>query len=173
MTGFSYPSYHAAKHVANACTDAELEAYYSDCYLGGNCNAFKSGGASATCGVCLLPVGLDNDQYGPLLKLGSDTAYLSATNLAGCIELVGEPDCAKKLQIQQLCEYYACESGCNAITDQASYEAIVQCMRDARSGVCKAAADAAVCITSSEHLAACSGSAQKTQFMTVATVFCQ
>lgn len=172
MTGYSYPSYHSAKRVASACTDAQIEAYYSDCFTSGNCTAFKSGGASASCGACLLPTSLDSASYGPLLKLGDEVAYLSATNLAGCIELVGEPECAKKIQIAQLCEYYACASSCK-ITDEASYQAEIQCMTAARNGVCEAAEDAAVCITSSAHVAACSGASLKTQFVVTATVFCQ
>ncbi|MGC4064127.1 MAG: hypothetical protein QM784_05690 [Polyangiaceae bacterium] len=98
MAGYSYPAYHSARRVASACTDGELETYFVDCYSSGNCTAFRAGGASASCGDCLLPTSLESPSYGPLLKLGTDSAYLSSTNLAGCIELVGEPACAAKIR---------------------------------------------------------------------------
>lgn len=172
MSNFSYPAYHSAKRIAMACSDPEVENYYTDCFTGGNCSAFRAGGASASCGQCLLPASLASDTYGPLLKLGSETAYLSATNLAGCIELVGEPECAKKIQIAQICEYEACKDSC-PITDQASYQAQMNCMMAARDGVCAQVQKNAVCITSSAHVAACSGASLKVQFQAVATVFCQ
>lgn len=172
MSSFSYPAYHAAKRVAKACSDTEVQTYYTDCFTGGNCAAFQAGGMSASCGQCLLPTSLTSDGYGPLLKLGSETAYLSATNLSGCIELVGEPDCAKKIQMAQICEYEACKDNC-PITDQSSYQAQMNCMTAARDGVCAQVQKNAVCITSSAHAAACSGASLKTQFQAVATVFCQ
>jgi hypothetical protein len=171
MSGFSYPSYHPASRAASTCTDDELEGYFADCYSSGNCAAFQAGGVSAGCGSCLLPTNLDSPNYGPLLKLGTDAAYLSSTNLAGCIELVGEPACAAKIQKSQLCEYRACEH-CGP-SGTGSYRAQMDCMIESRSGVCATAQTEAICIQSSAHLAACSGSSSKTQFMTVAKVFCQ
>jgi hypothetical protein len=171
MTGFTYPSYHPARRVGSACTDAELETYFADCYSSGNCSAFRTGGASEGCGTCLLPTSLDGASYGPLLKLGTDTAYLSSTNLAGCIELVGEPECAAKIQVAQLCEYHACEH-CGP-SDSGNYREQIACMTDARSGVCAPEQTKAICIQSSAHVAACSGASSKMQFMTVAKIFCQ
>jgi hypothetical protein len=166
-----YPSYAKARAMSGACTETEIEQYYTDCYSGGNCAAFKTGGASAGCGACLTPSDLDQTSYGPLLKLGSPTVYVSSTNLAGCIELQGEADCAQKIQIAQRCEYLACAESC-PLSDSASYQAQIDCMMNARSTVCSATQTAATCIKDSAHIAACSASSMKSQFVNVARAMC-
>lgn len=171
MGSQTYPSYAQARAMAGACTETEIQNYYANCYSAGNCTAFKTGGASAKCGACLVPSDLDAESFGPLLKLGSTSAYVTSTNLAGCIELQGEGDCAKKIQIAQLCEYLACAESC-PLNDSASYQAQISCMMNARSTVCSAAQTAATCIKDSAHIAACSASDMKGQFVNIARVMC-
>jgi hypothetical protein len=171
MTGFVAPNYKAARVVHGACTTSDIETYYSDCLTAGNCTAFRSGGARERCGACLVPSELGSDTFGPLLKLGSSTAYVSSTNLAGCIELQGEPECAKKIQAEQLCEYHSCADSC-PITDQNSYQALMSCLQKARETTCSAVQASAVCIADSAHIAACSAADLKGQFTSVAKAMC-
>jgi hypothetical protein len=119
----------------------------------------------------LQATSVDAAEYGPLLRLGAPAAPLDNTNMAGCIELMGEPDCAKKMMIASLCEYYACASGCPA-KDSASYQSLMNCMVKARGTVCAAAQSAAVCITDAAHVSACSGSGFDGQFRALSHVFC-
>jgi hypothetical protein len=148
-----------------------VRTYYADCYVAGNCGDFAPGGSKSKCGECLSPTGLDAEAYGPLIRLGSPTGPLDETNMAGCIELMGEGQCAKKMMIATLCEYNSCATNC-AVTDSASYQALASCMLDARSSTCSAAEREAVCISSSAHVAACSASGFEAQFVAIATVFC-
>jgi hypothetical protein len=171
MDGYSYPKYKPARAMPGGCTLTELESYYTDCFRGGNCTAFKSGGKSAQCGSCLAPSELDADSFGPLIKLGSATAYVTSTNLSGCIELQGEPNCAQKIQIAQLCEYHACAESC-PIGDQSSYQSQMSCMLSARESACSDEQASAVCIADSAHVAACSAGDLQGQFINVARVMC-
>jgi hypothetical protein len=171
MSGFSYPTYRPARHLGGSCTAQAVADYYTNCYLNGNCAAFQTGGAQAACGACLAPTDLGASAYGPLLILGSGSNYLYENNMAGCIELEGEADCAARLQVAALCEYYACAASC-PITDSASYQLEVQCMMNARSTACSSAENAAVCIRDTAHATACSGGGFEGQFLAVAKVFC-
>ncbi len=173
MSGYGYPAYKPARRLGGSCTEQAAQQYYTACYSNGDCAAFQPGGAQAACGACLAPSSLGAAQYGPLIKLGTDTQYLAQTNVAGCIELMGEPDCAPYMQVAALCEYFACAAGC-PITDSASYQAEMNCMTQARGTVCLAAQAAAVCIRDPAHVTACSssGSGFEGQFLAVARVFC-
>jgi hypothetical protein len=171
MAGYSYPTYKPARRLFGSCSEQDVQDYYADCYVKGSCTAFLAGGSKAACGACLAPTSVDAAEYGPLLRLGSPTSPLDVTNMAGCIELMGEADCAKKMMISSLCEFYACSDNCPA-TDSASYQSLMTCMMNARSTACTAAQSAAVCIKDSAHVAACSGSGFDGQFFALARVFC-
>ena len=171
MKDYSYPSYKPARHVTNACTEQAIQKYYAECYATASCAAFESSGSLSQCGACLTPTALSSSSYGPLLKMGTSTAYFYETNVAGCEELVGEVNCAPKMQAEFLCEYYACEDSC-PITDNASYNSLFQCMSTAQASSCASLRTAANCLTSSAHVAACSGSTFEAQFLAIAKVFC-
>ncbi len=171
MAGFVYPAYKPARRQAGSCSEQAIQDFYTTCYSNGDCAAFQPGGARASCGACLGFTPLDASQYGPVVKLGSDAQYLAETNMAGCIELVGEPDCAARMQVAALCEYYACAAGC-PLADTSSYQALMDCMAQARATVCTSAQSAAACIRDAAHVSACSGPSFETQFAAVARVFC-
>lgn len=171
MSGYVYPAYKPARRLGASCTDVEIQSYYSECYSKGSCAAFQAGGASAACGACLAPSSVDAAEYGPIVRLGGTASPLDITNMAGCIELMGESDCAKPLMVASLCEYYACASNCPA-TDTASYQAQMNCMSAARTTACSSAYNASVCIREPAHATACSGSGFAGQFLAVARAFC-
>lgn len=171
MTNFSYPAYKPARRAIGSCTDAEVEKYYTECYSTGACTAFQPGGASATCGECLKPSAPEDPAYGPMLRLGPANAPMNITNMAGCIELVGEASCAKPMMIAALCEYYACADNCPNTTAQ-EYQAEMDCMSKARTTSCSAVGSQAVCISDPAHAEICSGNGFANQFKAIARVFC-
>ncbi|HEY5955073.1 MAG TPA: hypothetical protein VIV60_00920 [Polyangiaceae bacterium] len=171
MTGHSYPPYKPARRLFATCTQADVEDYYANCYVSGACTDFAPGGSRARCGECLATTNVDADSYGPLIRMGTAASPLDETNMAGCIELMGEADCAPKMMVAALCEYSSCASNCT-VTDAASYQTLMSCMLDARSTSCSAAERAAVCISNSAHVAACSATGFQAQFIAIAKVFC-
>jgi hypothetical protein len=171
MTNFAYPPYKPARRASASCTEAELEQYYAECYATGACTTFQPGGASATCGECLKPSAPEDAAYGPMLRLGPANAPMNITNIAGCIELLGEADCAKPMMVAALCEYYACADNCPNATAQ-EYQAEMDCMAQARTTTCSAVGNQAVCINDPAHAATCSGNGFANQFKAIARVFC-
>jgi len=171
MTGASFPSYIPARSMPGSCTGQAISQYYADCYQGGDCSAFNQGGALELCGTCLAPTQLNAATYGPLLKLGEGSLYILETNVAGCEELMGEGDCAPKMQVDFLCEIGACSHNC-PLVDSSSYELLFSCLDAAATGTCSGKRAAVACLKSSSNAAACSGSGFQNQFMAVARVFC-
>lgn len=171
MTNYAYPPYKPARRATASCTDAEVEKYYTECYSTGACTVFQPGGASATCGECLKPSAPEDAAYGPMLRLGPANAPMSITNMAGCVELLGEVACAKPMMVASLCEYYACADNCPNTTAQ-EYQAEMDCMSQARTSTCSAVASQTVCISDPAHAATCSGSGFANQFKAIARVFC-
>lgn len=167
MTGHTYPAYVPARRLFGTCTESDAQSYFTNCYQKGSCADFQTGGAKAACGACLKPSAQNETAYGPLIRFGTGASALDQTNMAGCIELVGEADCAKKMMVETLCEYDSCATNCSG-----SYQALANCMVDSRNTSCAAAQKAAVCIADSAHVAACSGSGFEGQFMALARVFC-
>ena len=172
MSNHDYPSYRSARHLGGSCTEEDVSSYYTDCYSGGDCAVFEPGGEKADCGACMAVSQLDDDEYGPLIRLGSGTNALDETNMAGCIELVGEPDCAPNIMVAALCEYDACAENCPLAETATGYQDAIDCMRKARTGVCEAAQTDARCISQSSYVTACSGSGFDSQFLAVGRVFC-
>lgn len=171
MAGHIYPAYKPARRFIASCTETDVQGYYSECYVKGNCAEFKAGGSKSRCGECLAPTTLDAAAYGPILRLGTAASPMDETNMAGCIELMGEGECAKRLMVAALCEYDSCAESCPA-NDAATVQSLMSCMMSARSSTCTAAESAAVCITDSAHVAACSASGFEGQFLAIARVFC-
>ncbi len=162
MTAYSYPEYRGARIEPGSCTSTEIEEYYDRCVTAANCAAYES----TACGACLRTSHLNDQSYGPLLSLGE--AAILEPNIAGCIEVVGAPDCAPKLQIAALCEILACEEPCAGM----SPDAHLTCMMAARNSSCAEVKEAAACIPSSDFVTLCTGNGFRTQFIKVASVLC-
>jgi hypothetical protein len=167
MSDWVAPAYTPARAPAQVCTEALIRQYSTDCLNGTDCSAFEAGGEHVACGDCLRPTPVEEAEYGPVVLFGT----LRETNFAGCIELVGEAACAEHQQAKSRCEHDACHDNC-PITDTASLTLYQQCRVEARSGVCDAYREAAVCITDSAHVEACSGDDFEEALVAVGTVFC-
>jgi hypothetical protein len=172
MAGYKYPTYVPARHVQHSCTEQAIQQYFTDCYTGGDCSAFGLSGAQAQCGACLTPTELSAAAYGPLLRVGTPNAYIYETNVAGCEELLGETNCAPKMQVEFLCEYLACTDSCPLRDGSGYYDALYRCMTDARTTQCSQEQKAATCLTNTASAAACCGSSFQEQFLAIAKVFC-
>ena len=173
MSGHVYPSYISARHSRAACSAPLVSQYYDECFNGGsNCALFGPGGTYAECGTCLAATPVTGSTaYGPVLTYGTSTAWMYDLNLAGCIELWGEPTCAANYQRAQLCAIDACVNNC-PVTDQRSLEALQSCTNSARVTVCAGLQQATNCIAQSATATACSGADFRTQFLSFGYAFC-
>jgi hypothetical protein len=141
-------SYRAAAVRADACTDAQIRAYFDACFgslsSAATCSAFgQDASADATCGACIRTSD-SASRYGPLVGSGS----LVRANVAGCIELT-EPSllsCAKAVQAESACELAACEANCPVTGDDPSSQfAFDACAAVADTAGCSAYVTAPQC----------------------------
>jgi len=167
MSDWTPPPYVPARTTAAGCTEAVIRQYVAECLSGADCAAFETGGQHADCGSCLSPTPIDSSEYGPLVLVGS----VRETNFAGCIELMGEAACAEHQQAKSDCTREACAANC-PVTDSESLADFQQCREEARTGVCDAYREAAVCITSTDHVDACSGDTFEDAAVSLGLVFC-
>ncbi len=167
MSGWVPPAYVPARAAETVCTEAAIRQYVVDCLNGTDCSPFESGGEYAACGECLTATPVGEAEYGPLVLSGS----LRETNVAGCIELLGEGDCAVHMQAKSTCEREACLDNC-PVTDTQSLTLYQQCKQEASSGVCDSYRQEAVCISDPAHSQACSGGTFEDGLVAVGTVFC-
>lgn len=173
VTDDAYPAYVPARRLPGSCTEADIAQYYTDCYAGKSCAAFDVGGALAKCGACLAPTELSATAYGPLLRVGKPNAYFYETNVAGCEELQGETACAPKMQTEFFCKYLACNTSCPITDASGYYDALYRCMNAAQDSACADRHAAAICLTSADKAAACSGATFQEQFLNIAKAFCK
>jgi hypothetical protein len=167
MSTWEPPPYVPARAAVQVCTEATIRQYFTDCMEGADCSAFQPGGEHAACGECMTATPVGEAQYGPLVLSG----IVRETNLAGCIELMGEEDCPVHLQAQSVCEREACSDNC-PVTDAASLTLYQQCQQDARYGVCDSYRQAAVCIAELTHREACTGDSFEDALVATGMVFC-
>ncbi len=161
------PDYVAARADPGACTTAQIQRYYDDCLVDVSCADFEAGGDDEECGACLEPTALDAASWGPILELNPRPFYRWESNLAGCIELLGEADCAENIAAAQACAREVCTAGCGVT--HPDYSA---CIDEARAGECAEYEAAAVCITDPEHVEQCSGSGFEGLVLAYGEVFC-
>ncbi|MBN1611932.1 MAG: hypothetical protein JW940_35200 [Polyangiaceae bacterium] len=167
MNDWAAPAYVPARAPQDLCSEALIRQYSADCLDSADCASFEAGGEYAECGECLRPTPADDAEYGPLILSG----ILRETNFAGCIELVGEAGCAVHQQHKSRCEHEACYANC-PVADTDSLTEYQECKQQARSGVCSAYREAAVCIVDPAHVEACGGDDFEESFVSVGMVFC-
>jgi hypothetical protein len=167
MSDWVAPAYVPARAPENVCTDALIRRYAADCLSSSDCSAFEAGGDYVACGDCLSPTPVRDAEYGPLLLSG----VIRETNFAGCIELLGETECAVHQQDKSRCEDEACATNC-PVSDADSLDLYRECKEQARSGVCSAYHEAAVCITDPAHVEACGGADFEESLVSIGRVFC-
>ena len=168
LAGFVPPAYVPARAQQDVCTVQLIHRYCTDCLFGSDCPVFEPGGADEDCGACLADSVIGDAQYGPLVNDGK----ILGTNLSGCVELLGDADCAQELQARASCEQRAC-ADCRPATDLASGTAYWDCMTQARVGECQYLTPAADCITS-PYVDPCGSNASTVEeaVVLVGTVFC-
>jgi hypothetical protein len=167
MTDWTPPAYVPARVAQHVCSEAIIRQYVTDCLNGTDCAPFEAGGEHAACAECLTATPVGESEYGPLILSGS----LRETNFAGCIELLGEADCAVHLQARSACEREACLNNC-PVTDSQSLTLYQQCKQEAGTGVCATYRQEAVCITDPAHSQACSGGTFEDGLAAIGSVFC-
>ncbi|MBN2197575.1 MAG: hypothetical protein JW751_32650 [Polyangiaceae bacterium] len=161
------PDYVAARADPGACTTAQIQRYYDDCLVDASCADFEEGGDDEDCGACLAPTPLGAASWGPILELNARPFYRWESNLAGCIELLGESDCAEKIAAAQACAREVCTIGCGLT--HPDYSA---CIEEARASECAEYEAAAVCIMDPQHVEQCSGSGFEGLVLAYGEVFC-
>ena len=149
------------------CTEELIQQFVTDCVNSGDCADFEAGGQHETCGACMSMSDAGDSEYGPVVVTG----LVRETNLAGCIELVGEAACAEHIQARVRCEHQACIDSC-PVTDSESFAAYQQCKQEASTGVCASFREAASCVTDPAHAEACTGSGFEEAVVALGLVFC-
>ncbi len=168
LTSWEPPPYVPANPAQDVCTSEQVARFHDDCLLGDDCAAFELGGDDAACGGCLWPSGLDENRYGPVLEANPRPFYRWETNHPGCVELLGEVDCARKIQAAQACAREACVHTC----DSPATPEYTACVDAARSGACQEYEADAVCILSQAVADQCAGGGFETMVSALGAVFC-
>jgi hypothetical protein len=121
---------------AKLCTQAQISEALKDCIdvptpNGSTCQTWV--GQAPANSACLACLETDSSagRYGAVIRFGP----IASLNVAGCVALA-EPcnlPCAKALQAQQRCPFYACnpQSGPCQVTDTASYDSNQACANEA------------------------------------------
>jgi hypothetical protein len=167
MKDWSPPPYVPARSPQDVCTDAEIESFTSDCLLGTDCSSFEQGGPSAACGECLLPTALSESALGPVIELSPRPFYRWDANVAGCVELSGETECAASIQRARVCAQRSCSGSCDA--SAASFD---DCVTAAQDTTCAEHAEAAVCIMDPLTAERCAASGFAELVLALGRVFC-
>ncbi|MFC1642876.1 hypothetical protein ACFL5O_09380, partial [Myxococcota bacterium] len=171
MSDWVPPSNRSARRLVSACTIEQIDRYASACWGSTrDCSSFESGGADEECGRCLRPTPYEDASWGLLVSSGQ----LNATNLAGCIEILGDTDCAARNLAAFTCKQEACADSCVNVPAASWYEALSTCKEEAELSVCaKYAADTA-CVTGVEgvDLRLCSGGTFVEMIAALGRVFC-
>jgi hypothetical protein len=95
-------------------------------------------------------------------------------NVAGCLKLVGEGNCAAAYAADVMCVAAACDVQC-PVTDTPSFQKYAQCVTSAQSGGCKKysdASDAACAPNVAPNAARCDASGFLNVLLKIGPVFC-
>jgi hypothetical protein len=161
----------APTRAPGKCSDALITEFDQKCLgsAANGCEAFID--ANKDCSRCLIgALQGDDEKTVPVPALLSISDDAVVPNTASCAALViGRPDCALKLAIQETCLVSACAVCEDEATDNA-------CRKEAEAGICKTVVDAA-CTQAIESRAAewqalCSGADFDAVYPKVARVMC-
>lgn len=162
----------------NKCTSQQISELWTACLntssTAASCEDF--GNANTACYDCVGHSSARNvDQYGPIVgyRIGA-SKHSTVVNTPGCIELMGDKECAAGTQAAVECEEAACAPSCD-YTNQTEFDAYIKCLEDARKGVCgglKTAADTCANALPQATKDACIGSTLQEGYTKVATLFC-
>jgi hypothetical protein len=131
----------------SVCTDAQIRAYYSDCFAGTStsCDAFKGDPDNSPCVLCIRSSSSDL-AWGPIVEFSNDS---SQANIGGCIALLDQDasagSCAANRQAYDLCRHDSCASTCPNGLTTAGLQAFDDCETQAQTTTCASYALAAQC----------------------------
>lgn len=155
---------------AGKCTDAQITELDKQCLgAGSGCDAFVT--ANKDCARCILGALTGDDgkttPIGALLSVSEDSVVPNTVSCAALV--IGKPECAAKLAIQEVCLSSACALCETDETDGA-------CRKEAAAGICKTVIDAtcttAVESTKAQWEAICSGADFDAAYPKVAKFLC-
>jgi hypothetical protein len=164
--------YVPASPPRNACTAAEVAAFYELC-LGPKVDmsaCIQWEGLHAECFRCVLTPSSDAT-YGPII----DYTHFVEANVAGCVELESQGvSCARSVQALASCQLAACAVNC-PVRDATSLEAFQGCTTQAEATGCSTYAQAASCFSSQSDaapLSVCAVTDFYQFYMAVVPLFC-
>jgi len=157
---------------ASACSDQQIQDYYTNCLpgTGNSCTTWEGVTANANCAKCLI-TSESASAWGPLISVPNNVVY---ANAGGCIALeqgdTSSSGCGAKAWEASQCEDLACSDNCSGSTFQ-EYQA---CTQSAATGTCASEIAAECNLADAGNVAPCNLGATTFQdlYVSIATVFC-
>ncbi len=137
----------------SACTDAQIQALYSDCFAGTSaaCDAFKGDPDNSPCVLCMETSSSDL-AWGTIVDFPNAS---SQANVGGCIAMLDQDaspgSCGVARQAYDLCRRDSCAANCPNGSTTAGIQAFDQCETLAQTTVCAPYALAAQCDLSARY----------------------
>ena len=131
----------------SACTDAQVQALYSDCFTGMSaaCDAFKGDPDNSPCVLCMESSSSDL-VWGTIVEFPNES---SQANVGGCIAMLDQDaspgSCGVARQAYDLCRHDSCAATCPNGSTTAGLQAFDQCETVAQTTECAPYAVAAQC----------------------------
>jgi hypothetical protein len=138
----------------SACTDAQIQALYSDCFAGtaAACDAFKGDPNNSPCVLCMETSSSDL-AWGTIVEFPNEAP--TQANVGGCIALLDQDaspgSCGVSRQAYDLCRHDSCVATCPNGSTTAGLQAFNQCETLAQTTECAPYALAAQCSQSARY----------------------
>lgn len=138
LMNFTPPAYTPPRAVTSACLPAGITGYWDNCRgpqaTAQACTTWKA--ANTACGACIESQRADSS-WGPLIMANG----ITFVNIAGCLAIRGDMNCAKLDEDAAACTAAACDSPC-PVTDffapdhQSTLADWQKCSQTAAAGAC-------------------------------------
>ncbi len=168
------PSFVLPRAPKSACTDAQIQALYNDCFTGMSaaCDAFKGDPDNSPCVLCIESSSSDL-VWGPLVEFPNES---SQANVGGCIALLDQDasagSCGVARQAYDLCRHDSCAATCPNGSTTAGLQAFDQCETLAQTTECAPYALAAQCDSSARYTP-CLFANFQSYFIGLGRIFCE
>jgi len=141
VSGFMPPPYVPPNPAQMKCDSIAIKGYYDNClnWMTATlvkCAAFRM--SNVACTKCLESQKTD-PSWGPLVESRPNNLPLVSCNVAGCVDLKGDKNCAAAIEAFWACDDAACDMQCPA--DDPIYADYVKCTQEAALNGCKKYAD--------------------------------
>ncbi|MGH7283173.1 MAG: hypothetical protein ACRELY_16730, partial [Polyangiaceae bacterium] len=164
-----------------ACTSAQVQAYYDNCYSttasSSTCTPFVGDAANTACVSC-METPTNASKYGAVLALDNDTAL---ANISGCMAIIdgdlSDTGCGAKVEAAALCNDAACDQNCpidssSTTTLNASFKAYNTCEQQAAAGPCATEAEGATTCENDPRYAACKATSFEGYLLQIGDLLC-